>query len=147
MSGSAYNQAGRSSGLTAPNGPAQTALIRTALSVARLSPRDVALVSLHGTGTPLGDPIEVGALGQGLAAGPGPSSSVALGAHTPPTPSTLLVFSCTWEIYHSHWNMLALLLCIVSAGLLQQIVLIMSCFGIRIDDWQVLMVTLNTCII
>ena len=78
--GSAYNQAGRSSGLTAPNGPAQSALIRTALAVAALAPRDVALVSVHGTGTPLGDPIEVGALGQGLAAGPGPPSLVTLGA-------------------------------------------------------------------
>ncbi len=77
--GSAYNQAGRSSGLTAPNGPAQTALIRTALSVAGLSPRDVALVSLHGTGTPLGDPIEVGALGQAFAAGPGAPSTLTLG--------------------------------------------------------------------
>jgi acyl transferase domain-containing protein len=47
--------------------------------VAALSPRDVALVSAHGTGTPLGDPIEVGALGQGLAAGPGPPSLVTLG--------------------------------------------------------------------
>ena len=45
--------------------------IRTALAVAQLTPQDVALISMHGTGTPLGDPIEVGALGQGLAAGPG----------------------------------------------------------------------------
>jgi acyl transferase domain-containing protein len=77
--GSAYNQAGRSSGLTAPNGPAQTALVRTALAVAQLTPQDVALISMHGTGTPLGDPIEVGALGQGLAAGPGMASRVVLG--------------------------------------------------------------------
>ncbi len=52
--GSAFNQAGRSSGLTAPNGPAQTALVKTALAYARLTPHDVASVSLHGTGTPLG---------------------------------------------------------------------------------------------
>lgn len=77
--GSACNQAGRSSGLTAPNGPAQTALIKTALAVAQLTPQDVALISMHGTGTPLGDPIEVGALGQGLAAGPGMASRVVLG--------------------------------------------------------------------
>ncbi len=65
--GSAYNQAGRSSGLTAPNGPAQTTLIKTAVAAARLSLQDVAFVSVHGTGTPLGDPIEIGALGLGLA--------------------------------------------------------------------------------
>lgn len=82
--GLAYNQAGRSSGLTAPNGPAQTALIKTALAVARLAPQEVALVSMHGTGTPLGDPIEVGALGQGLAAGPGVTSRVVLGKYTLP---------------------------------------------------------------
>lgn len=64
--GSAYNQDGRSSGLTAPNGPAQTALVHTAIAVAGAAPEQVGLVSLHGTGTPLGDPIEVNALGQGL---------------------------------------------------------------------------------
>jgi acyl transferase domain-containing protein len=77
--GSAYNQAGRSSGLTAPNGPAQSALVRTALAAAQLAPQDVAFVSMHGTGTPLGDPIEMGALGHGLAAGPGTASRVVLG--------------------------------------------------------------------
>lgn len=65
--GSAYNHAGRSSGLTSPNGPAQTALVRSALAAADVKPAEVALVSVHGTGTPLGDPIEVGALGQALA--------------------------------------------------------------------------------
>lgn len=95
--GSAYNQAGRSSGLTAPNGPAQTALIRTALSVARLAPQDVGLVSLHGTGTPLGDPIEVGALGMAFAASPGPSSIITLGTSQPLccTPPVLPCFH-TW---------------------------------------------------
>ena len=41
--------------------------MRTALQVAGKHPGDVRLVSLHGTGTPLGDPIEVGALGPALA--------------------------------------------------------------------------------
>ena len=80
VAGSAYNQAGRSSGLTAPNGPAQTALVRIALQAAGRLPGDVGLVSVHGTGTPLGDPIEVGALGPALAADArGPMSQVTLG--------------------------------------------------------------------
>ena len=61
---------GRSSGLTAPNGPSQAALLRSALASAASAPPRVALVSIHGTGTPLGDPIEVGALGQGLSGAP-----------------------------------------------------------------------------
>ncbi|MET0792004.1 MAG: SDR family NAD(P)-dependent oxidoreductase, partial [Polyangiaceae bacterium] len=62
--GSAVNQDGRSSGLTAPNGAAQEAVIRDALSNAGLSPSDISVVETHGTGTPLGDPIEVNALGR-----------------------------------------------------------------------------------
>ena len=62
----AVNQDGRSSGLTAPNGPSQTALIQQALVSGQLQASNVGTVSVHGTGTPLGDPIEVGALGQGL---------------------------------------------------------------------------------
>lgn len=67
LAGSAYNQDGRSSSLTAPNGPAQTLLIRTALEAAGALPSLVGFISVHGTGTPLGDPIEVNALRQVLA--------------------------------------------------------------------------------
>ena len=53
-------QDGRSSSLTAPNGPSQQAVIRGALTDAELAAADVAGLEMHGTGTPLGDPIEVG---------------------------------------------------------------------------------------
>ncbi len=64
--GSAVNQDGRSGSLTAPNGLAQTQVIRAALKQAQLEPSDLDYVETHGTGTRLGDPIEVQALAEAL---------------------------------------------------------------------------------
>ena len=58
--GAAVNQDGRSSSLTAPHGPSQRAAIRAALRVAELDGSRVATLQMHGTGTALGDPIEIG---------------------------------------------------------------------------------------
>lgn len=60
--GTAINQDGATNGLTAPNGLSQEAVIRGALANARLDAAQVSLVETHGTGTRLGDPIEVDAL-------------------------------------------------------------------------------------
>ncbi|MBQ7567507.1 SDR family NAD(P)-dependent oxidoreductase [bacterium] len=62
--GSAVNQDGRSNGLTAPSAAAQAAVMRKALRRAGIGPERVAFVEGHGTGTPLGDPIELQALGE-----------------------------------------------------------------------------------
>jgi len=64
MRGSAVNQDGPSGGLTVPSGPAQVRVIRDSLKSAGLSPNDISYIEAHGTGTALGDPIEVGALGE-----------------------------------------------------------------------------------
>ena len=61
--GSAINHDGSSSGLTVPNGLAQQELIRAALANAKVEPDRISYVEVHGTGTSLGDPIEVEALG------------------------------------------------------------------------------------
>ncbi|MCP4993780.1 MAG: SDR family NAD(P)-dependent oxidoreductase, partial [Gammaproteobacteria bacterium] len=60
--GSMINQDGRSSGLTAPNGSAQEAVIRQALQQAQVEPAQISYIEAHGTGTALGDPIEIDAL-------------------------------------------------------------------------------------
>jgi acyl transferase domain-containing protein len=54
-------QDGRSSSLTAPNGPSQQEVIRTALASGGVAPDALAGLEMHGTGTALGDPIEMGA--------------------------------------------------------------------------------------
>ncbi|MFH8562142.1 type I polyketide synthase [Streptomyces sp. NPDC017988] len=67
IKGSAVNQDGRTNGLTAPSGRAQTELIVRSLRQAGVtSAKTLGYVELHGTGTPLGDPIEGRALSAAL---------------------------------------------------------------------------------
>ena len=80
IAGSAVGHDGRSSGLTVPSGPAQEALLRTALADAGAAPADVRMVECHGTGTPLGDPIEVQALAAALGEGRRADDPLLLGA-------------------------------------------------------------------
>ena len=69
--GSAVNQDGRSDGLAAPSPEAQRALLRQALERSGTDPRDVGMIEAHGTGTPVGDPIEFGSLAEVYGAGSG----------------------------------------------------------------------------
>lgn len=62
ITGSAVNHNGRSNGVTAPNGAAQENVIREALEMARASMDQVQYVETQGTGTAVGDPIEMRAL-------------------------------------------------------------------------------------
>ena len=74
--GSASNHDGRSNGLTAPNGPSQEAVLERALADAGVAAEEIGYIETHGTGTALGDPIEVQALGAVL--GPGRSAEQSL---------------------------------------------------------------------
>ena len=78
--GSAVNQDGRSTGLTAPNVLSQEALVREALADARVGADAIGYVETHGTGTPLGDPIEVEALRKVFGRPRADGSHVVLGA-------------------------------------------------------------------
>jgi myxalamid-type polyketide synthase MxaD len=78
--GSAVNQDGRTNVLSAPNGLAQAAVIRQALTNARLEPHDISFVEMHGTGTVYGDPIEVDALRDVFGGRPENGQSCPLGA-------------------------------------------------------------------
>ncbi len=60
--GSYENHGGRASSLTAPNPKAQADLLKTVYSRAGIDPKTVGYIEAHGTGTPLGDPIEVNGL-------------------------------------------------------------------------------------
>lgn len=78
--GSAVNHDGHSNGFTAPNGRSQERLIRQAVENARVDPGEMGLVETHGTGTALGDPIEVEAIGKALCSGRDGDRPLLLGA-------------------------------------------------------------------
>lgn len=65
---SAINHGGRSNFLTAPNVDAQASVVYHALKKAAIDPRTITYIETHGTGTPLGDPIEINALKKAYAA-------------------------------------------------------------------------------
>ncbi len=55
-------------GYTAPSVDRQARMIAQALAVAEISPETISYIEAHGTGTPLGDPIEIAALTQAFRA-------------------------------------------------------------------------------
>ena len=64
--GSGVNHGGRARTLTSPNIYAQAQVLRTAYTKANVAPNTVSYIETHGTGTPLGDPIEINGLKRGF---------------------------------------------------------------------------------
>ncbi|MCC7248955.1 MAG: SDR family NAD(P)-dependent oxidoreductase, partial [Lysobacter sp.] len=63
----ALNHGGKTNGYTVPNQPAQTAVIGKALKRSGWDPRTIDYIEAHGTGTSLGDPIEIAGLTRAFA--------------------------------------------------------------------------------
>ncbi|MCF2150414.1 Polyketide synthase [Desmonostoc muscorum LEGE 12446] len=62
IKGSAVNHGGKARTLTSPNVYAQTKVLSTAYTKANIAPNTISYIEAHGTGTPLGDPIEINSL-------------------------------------------------------------------------------------
>ena len=62
IKGSAINQDGKTNGISAPSGNAQASLEKEVYDRFGINPGDITYIEAHGTGTKLGDPIEVNAL-------------------------------------------------------------------------------------
>lgn len=60
---SGINQDGKTNGITAPSATSQMELVRAVYERYGIDPASVGYVEMHGTGTKLGDPIELDALG------------------------------------------------------------------------------------
>ena len=83
LRGSAVNQSGASAGLTVPNGPAQERVIEEALSRAGIAPSEVDYLETHGTGSEMGDPIEVRAAAAVYGRGRVPDRPLLIGSVKP----------------------------------------------------------------
>jgi amino acid adenylation domain-containing protein len=78
--GTALNQDGASSSFSTPNGAAQRDLLRLAWAQAGVGAADLGYLEAHGTGTAVGDPIELEALAEALGSGRTPDDPLAVGS-------------------------------------------------------------------
>ncbi|MEU3613369.1 SDR family NAD(P)-dependent oxidoreductase [Streptomyces sp. NPDC006872] len=80
IKGTAVNHGGRTSGYSVPTPVAQGEVIADALTAAGVDPRSLSYLEAHGTGTSLGDPIEVSGLQQGFRRAGGAPERLAIGS-------------------------------------------------------------------
>ncbi|OON73827.1 non-ribosomal peptide synthetase/type I polyketide synthase [Streptomyces tsukubensis] len=80
ITASGVNQDGRTNGITVPRAEAQVTLIEEVCALAGITPGALQYVEAHGTSTPVGDPIEAGALAVALAVGRKPGATCCVGS-------------------------------------------------------------------
>ena len=80
IKGSAVNHGGKTNGYTVPNPQAQAELIGMALKAAQVHPRSISYIEAHGTGTALGDPIEIAGLSKAFGAETSDTQYCAIGS-------------------------------------------------------------------
>jgi acyl transferase domain-containing protein/NADPH:quinone reductase-like Zn-dependent oxidoreductase/acyl carrier protein len=74
------NQDGRTSGITVPNPEAQAGLIRRVIGESGLRPEQIGYIEAHGTGTAVGDPLEMAAIGETLGRVQGRTADLVVGS-------------------------------------------------------------------
>lgn len=106
IAASGANQDGRTSGITVPNPVAQAALARRVLDQSGLQPRDIGYIEAHGTGTAIGDPLEMQALGATYGDVPGRHTSLVVGSvknsigHLEAAAGVASVIKAALTVYH-----------------------------------------------
>ena len=80
IKGSAINHGGRSSGLTVPSPKAQAKVVKAAIERSGVSPDEFSYIEAHGTGTSLGDPIEINGLAKAFKSGQKEGQFCAIGS-------------------------------------------------------------------
>ena len=78
--GTGVNQDGRTPGITVPSSKSQEALIRSTYASAGLGFNDTQFFEAHGTGTPVGDPLECGAIGATFGQARGQDDKILVGS-------------------------------------------------------------------
>lgn len=80
IKGTGINHGGASGGYSVPNGGAQTELIATTMAKAGVDPRSIGYIEAHGTGTVLGDPLEIAGLSKAFRRHTGDTRFCAIGS-------------------------------------------------------------------
>ncbi|WP_267353922.1 MULTISPECIES: type I polyketide synthase [unclassified Methylobacterium] len=104
VSASGINSDGRTTGISLPSGYAQGALLEKVYREAEIGLDDLAFMEAHGTGTPVGDPIEASAIGSKLGRGrraPLPIGSIKTNiGHTEPVSGLAGLMKATLALEH-----------------------------------------------